>query len=183
MLLMRGKRRRSLVVSCLAIPLSLWLRFCAQMRGEERVTSDSSHNGYLNEIRGNIDVVIMSQFLDLFHWHDQVAIGKTIVKLSHVGTKVVGCTFGTVKGNASDYWNFNDIDYQPPRLYHDIDSLQTLWLDIGGWTGKEWNWKVEAESVELGHWGFDNDDIAWMIRPVPRASTLSLHGSFDSGDA
>ncbi|OCK74558.1 hypothetical protein K432DRAFT_386739 [Lepidopterella palustris CBS 459.81] len=145
-------------------PVAKFLCADARIRHPDNSNASLGDGGWLNEIRGSIDVVIMSQVLDLFFWSEQIAIGRTIVELSNVGTKVVGCTFGTVQGSAGEHKSEGDLGFS--RMYHDDRSFGTLWLDIGKATAT--TWKVEAELVELEEWGFDEDDIAWMTEPIPR---------------
>src|SRR4051794_14100690 len=101
----------------------------------------------------------MSQFLDLFFWHEQLDIRKTIVELSSVGTKVVGCTVGTTHGSSGEHKS--EGSYRFDTMHHDDLSIVRLWMDIGDMTGT--TWKVEAELVGLEEWGLNEDDIAWMM--------------------
>lgn len=135
-----------------------------RVRLDGRPGASFGERGQLEEIRGRVDVIMMSQLLDLFFWHDQLAIGETIVELSHVGTKVVGCTFGVVKGEAGEFQRDGDLGF--PRMYHDIHSFGMLWWDIGENSGT--SWKVEVEEVEFDQWGYDDDDIAWLKEPLPK---------------
>ena len=121
--------------------------------------------GLLRELRRSTDVILMSQILDLFSWHEQIAIGETIAGLSKVGTKVIGCTFGTVQGSACE--GRTEDEYGSGRFYHDdCSTLTSLWMDIGSSTGTKW--KVDVKSVELEEWGFDKEDIACIPLPTPR---------------
>ncbi|OCK76005.1 hypothetical protein K432DRAFT_437269 [Lepidopterella palustris CBS 459.81] len=119
--------------------------------------------GVLDEVRSSVDVIIVCQFIDLFHWPDQLSIGKTIVELSKVGTQVVGYTRGTVTEEVGEYF---DQDSLTSRMFHDYVSFRTLWWDIGQSTGTKW--KVEADLVELSEWGFEPEDINWMKGPTPK---------------
>ena len=132
-----------------------------RIRLDGRPGASFGNGGRLEEIRGRVHVVMMSQLLDLFFWQDQLAVGKTIVELSHVGTKVIGRTFGVVKGEAGEFEREGDLGF--PRMYHDVHSLGMLWWYIGENTHT--SWKVEVEEVEFDHWGFDEDDIAWLKEP------------------
>ena len=134
------------------------------VRLDGRPGASFGEGGRLEEIRGRVDVVMMSQLLDLFFWHDQLAIGWTIVELSQVGTKVVGCTFGVEKGAAGEFHREGDLGF--PRMYHDVHSFGALWWDIGKNTGT--SWKVEVEEVEFDQWGYDDDDITWLKEPSPK---------------
>lgn len=135
-----------------------------RVRLDGRPGASFGEGGRLEEIRGRVDVVMMSQLLDLFFWHDQLAVGRTIVELSRVGTKVVGCTFGVVEGGAGEVQREGDLGLL--RMYHDVHSFGTLWWDIGESTGT--SWKVEVKEVEFDQWGYDGDDIAWLKEPSPK---------------
>lgn len=143
-----------------------------RVRLDGRPGASFGEEGRLEEIRGRVDVVMMSQVLDLFFWHDQLAIGWTIVELSHVGTKVIGCTFGVEKGVAGEFHREGDLGF--PRMYHDMHSFGSLWWDIGQNTGT--SWKVEVEEVEFDQWGYDEDDIAWLKEPSPKGLNCTPTG-------
>lgn len=143
-----------------------------RVRLDGRPGASFGEGGGLEEIRGRVDVVMMSQLLDLFFWHDQLAVGRTIVELSHVGTKVVGCTLGVVEGGAGEVQREGDLGLL--RMYHDVHSFGTLWWDIGESTGT--SWKVEVEEVEFDQWGYDDDDIAWLKEPSPKGLKYTLTG-------
>lgn len=100
------------------------------MRGCETQTSRWSSSasfgegGRLEEIRGRVDVAMVSQFLDLFYWYDQLYIDKTVVGFSHVGTKVIGCTFGDPGREAGEFARERDLGV---RTYNDVCYLEVLW--------------------------------------------------------
>jgi hypothetical protein len=109
-----------------------------------------------------VDVVLMGLFLDLFHFPDQIEIGKTIADISKVGTQVIGYSRGTVRGKAVE----GEVKGTGSRaMVHDDLSPKTLWFDIGALT--QTKWKVESKLVEVEELGWDKDDISWMGEPPP----------------
>ena len=61
-------------------------------RYAESLRQNSEH---LFLLSGKVDVVLMGMFFDLFHYPDQVEVGKTLAELSRVGTQVIGYSRGT----------------------------------------------------------------------------------------
>lgn len=112
---------------------------------------------------------MVSQFLNLVYWYNQLYIGKTVVEFSHVGTKVVGCTFGVAGREAGEFSRERDLGV---RTYNDVRYLKVLWWDIGKNTYT--SWKVEVEEVGFDHWGFDQDDVAWLKDPSPKGLERTL---------
>jgi hypothetical protein len=136
----------------------------------------SKHGGLLDSLNGSVDVIFTSGLLDLFPRQSQLLLGGTMVELSKVGTKVVGCALGTVHEHGGDH---HSRPGEVSRAYHDAchancnhslhngrcyqGSFHTLWVDICSQTRS--SWKVEAQCVELSEWGYDESDITWMTRP------------------
>jgi hypothetical protein len=110
-----------------------------------------------------VDVVITSQLLDLFWFHGQFDILKNVVRLSKVGTKVIGCTFGTLQAEATEHKS--DGYGMFSRFYHSQYSMEILWIDLGTRTNTKW--RVKAANVDLECWGLDKEDFAWMTKPTP----------------
>ena len=135
--------------------------FCAD-------ASKKNFGGKLDEIIGTIDIVITSQLLDLFWFYGQLEVLENVVRLSKIGTKVMGCTIGTADGEALEY---KSDGYGPfSRFYHSRDSLEILWIDVGTKTNTKW--RVEAEIVDLESWGLNREDFAWMTKPTPRGASF-----------
>lgn len=86
-----------------------------------------------------------------------------MVDLSMVGTKVVGCTFGTVEELGGEYFRGPSTGFAHDGDYY---SFETLWMDIGMAPGA--TWKIEVKSKLLPGRGFDELDVSWMTVPKPR---------------
>ena len=93
--------------------------FCTDARGRP------APGERLEEIGGKVDVILKSQLLGLFFWHEQRCIGETIVTLSHVGTKVISRALGTVQRQACEVTR--EGDHSPMRMYHDVASFKGIW--------------------------------------------------------
>lgn len=125
-----------------------------------------------DEVRGQVDVILTSQLLDLFHYNDQRHILGTIFGLSHVGTKVIGRTLGATEGESCE--DNREGDAQGMRMYHCTRDLKGLWWHAGRDT--QTSWKAEVEEVDFEQWGFDQDDIAWLDEPPPKGLDVTMKG-------
>ena len=99
----------------------------------------------LAPLRGKATIVHASNFLHLFAWDGQVTAGKRMVGFLRDGTKdamIFGGQIGSVKAG----------EFAPAgrgkRYWHDAESFQRLWDEIGAATGTAWRTEVEA----LGDW-------------------------------
>ena len=128
--------------------------------------------GRLEEISGKVDVILTSQLLDLFFWAEQRYIGKTIVRLSHVGTKVIGRALGAAQGQSCEV--SRDGDDKPMRMYHDAQSFKNMWWEFGN--DSKTSWRIEVEEVDFEQWGLDQGDIAWLDEPLPNGVESTLKG-------
>ncbi|KAJ5156470.1 hypothetical protein N7492_009273 [Penicillium capsulatum] len=112
---------------------------------------------------GSIDVIITSGFLDLFDWCGQMDIMQTLPYISHIGTKVIGCAFGTAQHDGSEV---SESDRAVTGMFHSPNTFRAFWHDLGSKTLT--NWSVECGLIELSDWGFDQDDLACMVQPEPK---------------
>jgi len=113
-------------------------------------------------LTGKIDVILLSHFLDLFHWSDQMQVGVTIAFLSRVGSQAMGCMRGT-RGKTLDCESMGG--WYSQSMVHDVLSLKMLWYDIGKFTETQWN--VEASMVEPREWGWEDEEVKWMSVEPP----------------
>lgn len=128
-------------------------------RYEETLRANSQQ---LFDLSGKIEVMLVGLFLDLFHFPDQVEVGKTIALLSKVGTQVVGYARGTSTGNAKE----GEVEMAGAYcMVHDEQSLKVLWDDIGEVSGTKW--EVEVRAMEIGELGWEMEDVSWMGGPPP----------------
>ncbi|KAF2193338.1 hypothetical protein K469DRAFT_744980 [Zopfia rhizophila CBS 207.26] len=134
----------------------------ADARTDRYAESLRANSEQLFQLSGKVDVVLMGLFLDLFHFPGQVEVGKTVAMLSKVGTHAVGYSRGTTTGNAVE----EEVkDAGTRSMVHDDKSLKTLWFDIGELTKTKW--KVEVNLVEIGEFGWEQEDVGWMGGPPP----------------
>ena len=110
----------------------------------------------LDSLEGKIDVVYAGSVLHLFGWKKQVQACKRIVRLSKVGTLVLGCQMGRNVGQeVASQWGGGSTTY-----YHDAETFKTMWQQIGEETGT--NWEIETELGALEKLGLEKEDLEWM---------------------
>ena len=105
------------------------------------------------ELRGQVDLVLASQFLHLFDWEGQLAASMQIVSLSRPGTMLVGFQQGRKRARA----------YIRPwgmMFYHNRDSYLQLWDVVQQRTDTRWT--VDVSAVALQDWGMQDEDLEWM---------------------
>ncbi|KGO37241.1 hypothetical protein PEX1_011920 [Penicillium expansum] len=104
-------------------------------------------------LRGQVDLVLASQFLHLFDWEGQIAASKKIVSLSKPGTVIVGFQQGRKRARA----------YIRPwgmMFYHNRDSLLQMWDMVQEQT--QTRWTIVVSVVALQEWGMQDEDLEWM---------------------
>ena len=81
----------------------------------------------LDVLDGKVDVVYLGSLLHLFGWNQQGQACKRIVRLSKVGTVVVGCMIGRATGEeVGTKWGGGGTMYN-----HNVESFKRLWSEIG----------------------------------------------------
>lgn len=107
----------------------------------------------LNELKGQVDIIFMCQFLHLFDWEKQTKVLRTIAELSRPGTRLMGYQIGRVKSEeCSRPWG--------TMFYHNVDSFKKLWRNVEIETGITWT--VDVAMVDLKEWGMEKEDYEWM---------------------
>lgn len=114
---------------------------------------DVAYDNRFSPLRGQVDLVLASQFLHLFDWDGQLAASKRIVGLSKPGTMLVGFQQGRKRARA----------YIRPwgmMFYHNRDSFLQLWELVQQQTDTQWT--VDVSAVALQDWGMQDEDLEWM---------------------
>ncbi|KAJ6036657.1 hypothetical protein N7540_000936 [Penicillium herquei] len=107
----------------------------------------------LGPVKGQINVILASQFTHLFDWADQLIASKNMVGLSKPGTMIVGFQQGRKTARAIPRpWGM--------MFYHNKDSFLQLWDVVQQQT--ETRWKLDITEIQLKDWGMLDVDVAWM---------------------
>jgi SAM-dependent methyltransferase len=116
---------------------------------------DSFENGsLLSRLHNKADVIVFCLFLDQFHWYHQLDILVSAVRLSKVGTQVVGYSLGSSRDPAGEYRGLGD---SHSRMYHSPLSFKTLWFDLECKTQTTWTVDI-VEMVDLVDLGWEKED-------------------------
>ncbi|KAJ5779112.1 hypothetical protein N7457_006832 [Penicillium paradoxum] len=146
----------------LDIEAHLWALGYQLFRDEGRMQATFIHgdfqqsimeNGPLAALRGQVDLVLTSQFLHLFDWDGQLAASKKIVSLSKPATIIAGFQQGRKRARA----------YVRPwgmMFYHNQDSFLQMWEMVQEQT--ETRWVIDISVVKLQEWGMQDEDLEWM---------------------
>ena len=110
----------------------------------------------LDSLGGKIGIILACQFLHIWDWEKQFAAMKRIVRLSKVGTVVIGYQRGREE-------RMSVLKPWANQFIHDLDSFQDIWCKLGEAT--ETSWLVEAKLTEMEAWGMEPEDKVWMDQP------------------
>ena len=116
-------------------------------------------NGELNALKATVDVIHTGNFFHLFDWNDQAEALKRLVVLTRVGALLVGHQTGRKPAKCT-------LIRGEPRFYHDEESWQKMWDEVGEATGTTWALEVEVGEHDI--LGLKQDDFIWM-GPYARA--------------
>ena len=98
-------------------------------------------------------VVYVGSVLHLFDWAKQVEVARLLVRLSKVGTTIIGCQIGRERA-----------EEVPNRLgggslfFHNGESLKKMWHVIEEDTGTCWTVQASLGSLEIV--GLEREDVA-----------------------
>lgn len=107
----------------------------------------------LNQLDGKIDIIIACQFLHLFDWDGQIKAIRKIIELSRLESVVVGYQRARTSPMKVPFpWG--------EMFIHDPTTFREIWEKAAEGTGTKW--KVESVLVDLGEWGCEEEDTAWM---------------------
>ena len=141
------------------ISRELWQLGFELFRDREKMCAEFIHadifepGSGLGRLSGQMDIVIVGQFLHLFDWAQQVLAMRKIVELSRSGSVLVGYQRGQVRAQAvTRPWG--------QMFLHDVESFRRIWCQVEAETGSRWD--LEAEMVDLREWGMEEEDLEWM---------------------
>ena len=91
-----------------------------------------------------IDIISAIGFFHLFNLEDQKTVAQHLASLTTpiAGSMIIGLHIGTIKA-VERHAGFQDSDV----FFHDLESFEQLWQDVGTATGTKW--KVDARVEEL----------------------------------
>ncbi|KAF2095369.1 hypothetical protein NA57DRAFT_59386 [Rhizodiscina lignyota] len=99
-------------------------------------------------------IVLAEQFLHLFSWNQNKSILRQLVtNLTKPGTQVIG--FQTANVNAQEYktqWGH--------MYFHNVESLEKLWKEVGEETGTSWT--VDAKLLSVSDAGYPKKFQDWF---------------------
>ena len=118
----------------------------------------------LMELRGKMDILVVSLIFHLFDWEGQVKAGNNMVALSRPGTLLIGRQIGNSIGMAIPITTTASGEVggvgSHTRFFHNPETWQEMWRRIQRETGTEW--EVESSLHLLKEWGGQDEDYAWM---------------------
>ncbi len=132
--------------------------------------SGGENDPALSVFEGRVTIVHAANFFHLFTWGQQVAVGRRLVSFLQPGITnalVVGRQVGSVKpGEVAPLG-------RTPRYWHDQESFQRLWDEIGTATGTAWRADVEILGdgpIPLPGFGENSRYLRWSVYQVVESS-------------
>ena len=99
----------------------------------------------LVRLRGKVDIAIAGSFLHLFDWDTQIRAACQIVDLSKPGTMLVGQQVGSKPAEeVMTGWG----EGGSRLFYHDRESFDRMWVEVGRITKTKWSVKLEERAFE-----------------------------------
>ncbi|MCJ1461383.1 hypothetical protein MMC28_011765 [Mycoblastus sanguinarius] len=133
-------------------------------------------NSALKALHGKIDVMYAGSVLHLFNRAKQLEACRELVRLSKIGTAVLGCQLGR-----DDAEEVTSICGGNTVFFHNIESLRKMWHVVEEETGTRWTVDASLGSLEIS--GLEKEDVAWMRPGTDENHCLSrLYGSERVGE-
>ena len=110
----------------------------------------------LNALHGKMDVVYLGSVLHLFDWARQLEIARRLIRLSKVGTAIIGCQIGRESAGEGP----STMGQRDAPFIHNVESLREMWRVVEGETGTSWTVQASLGSLEI--LGLESEDAAWM---------------------
>lgn len=121
----------------------------------------------LRELVGKTDIIHAGYFFHLFGWDGHLEAMVKVVKLSRVGTTLIGHQIG--RTTAAEESTTSEDGELKKLFHHSEESWKALWKEVQERTKTEW--KVEVECIGLKEFGLQEEDYNWMP-PTARALTF-----------
>ncbi|KAF1975783.1 hypothetical protein BU23DRAFT_529671 [Bimuria novae-zelandiae CBS 107.79] len=116
----------------------------------------STGSSLRQQLRGKMDVVYAGAVFHLWDLDTQFEALKGLVELTRRNALFVGCQLGSVEVETKPAWRAG----LKPRLFHNAESIKTLWERVSEATGTKW--EVEARTVDLDVLLPNERDRSWM---------------------
>ena len=114
-------------------------------------------NSELAAMKGTFDIIYVAQVLHQWGWGRQVEACKRIFEMSTKGAMVVGLQVGLVKGAVK---HLKMAKAEATYFFHDSDTFQKMWDQVGEETGTEWVCESRLRTWE--EMGWDPKDAAYL---------------------
>ncbi|KAH7092206.1 hypothetical protein FB567DRAFT_614085 [Paraphoma chrysanthemicola] len=100
----------------------------------------------LKELDGKLNLVLAHSFFHLFSWDDQVKAAKRVVQL--LKPEPGAMVFGR-QGAKPDAGSFAKINKVHTAFWHNVESWEKLWKQVGEETGTQWDVKSSLGEEDL----------------------------------
>ncbi|KAL8776866.1 MAG: hypothetical protein Q9194_002895 [Teloschistes cf. exilis] len=118
----------------------------------------------LKVLEGKVNILLANQVFHLFNKERQVTMAKNLVSLGTSDAWIVGWQVGSSHGRPlpvrTQTGGSSGSAGSDTRLFHNDQTWQELWQDVGKETGTQWS--VETSMHPLESWGYEREDTAWM---------------------
>jgi len=115
----------------------------------------SASNPALAALKGQVDIVSVTQVLHHWDWNGQVKAAKALATFTNPGSMIVGNQIGNLKAQEVTLESIG-----APMWRHNPESFEELWNQIGAET--ETKWKTQARMRTFQQMSYDIPDRAWM---------------------
>ncbi|KAH7068255.1 hypothetical protein BKA63DRAFT_423186 [Paraphoma chrysanthemicola] len=102
----------------------------------------------LKELDGKLNLVLAHSFFHLFSWDDQIKAAKRVVQLLKPEPGVM--VFGR-QGAKPDAGSFAKINKVHTAYWHNVESWEKLWKQVGEETGTQWDVKSSLGEEDLSN--------------------------------
>lgn len=117
----------------------------------------STTSAKLTALKGQVDVVVVSQLLHQWNWQGQVDAAKVLTTFTKPGSIIAGNQIGNSKAQEV---SLSRIDPTMQFFHQSPKSFAKLWHDVGVATGTTWQSEAWLRSFE--ELGLVTKDGAWM---------------------